>query len=52
MGLFQVQRLLYRYETCFSHRIPLFKAVTFLVLPGGPSDSKIFDEIVTELIRL
>jgi len=32
MGLFQVQRLLYRYETCFSHRIPLFKAVGFSCL--------------------
>jgi len=25
MGLFLVQRLLYQYETCLSHRIPLFK---------------------------
>ena len=38
-------------ETCFSHRIPLFKAVGFSCLPRGPSDSKIFDEIVAELIR-
>ena len=37
MGLFQVQRLLYRYETCFSHRIPLFKTVGFSCLPWGRS---------------
>jgi len=33
MGLFQVQRLLYRYlyqyETCFSHRIPSLKPLAF-----------------------
>ena len=31
-GLIPGQRLLYRYETCFSHRIPLFKAVGFSCL--------------------
>ena len=30
---------------------PSLKPLAFLVFPGGPSDSKIFDEIVTELIR-
>ncbi len=31
-GLIPGQRILYRYETCFSHRIPLFKAVGFSCL--------------------
>ena len=30
---------------------PSLKPLAFLVFPGGPSDSKIFDEIVAELIR-
>ena len=34
-----------------SAKYPSLKPLAFLVLPGGPSDSKIFDEIVTELMR-
>jgi hypothetical protein len=30
---------------------PSLKPLAFLVFPGGPSDSKIFDEIVAELMR-
>ena len=30
---------------------PSLEPLAFLVFPGGPSDSKIFDEIVAELMR-
>ena len=32
-------------------KYPSLKPLAFLVFPGGPSDSKIFDEIGVELIR-
>jgi len=35
----------------FAIEYPSLKPLAFLVFPGGPSDSKIFDEIVTELMR-
>ena len=35
----------------FAMEYPSLKPLAFLVLPGGPSDSKIFDEIVAELMR-
>jgi hypothetical protein len=35
----------------FAMEYPSLKPLAFLVFPGGPSDSKIFDEIVAELMR-
>jgi len=35
----------------FAMEYPSLKPLAFLVFPGGPSDSKIFDELVTELMR-
>jgi len=35
----------------FAMEYPSLKQLAFFVFPGGPSDSKIFDEIVTELMR-
>ena len=35
----------------FAMEYPSLKPLAFLVFPGGPSDSKIFDGIVTELMR-
>lgn len=38
-------------KLAFAMEYPSLKPLAFLVFPGGPSYSKIFDEIVTELIR-
>jgi hypothetical protein len=38
-------------KLAFAMEYSSLKPLAFLVFPGGPRDSKIFDEIVTELMR-